>query len=86
MVSSLWGVTLTAPGRTRPIHELRRGRTRSFAFTVTVPRSAATAKLPGTPRGRFCVVVGAGAPGARPDSSRVCSHVRAAARPPGVTG
>ena len=40
-----------------------------------------------TPRGRFCVGVGANAPGARAEGARVCSRVRAAtARPPAVTG
>jgi hypothetical protein len=87
IASSLWDVTLTGGRRTERIRELRRGRTRSFAFTVRVPRSAATAGAPGTRRGRFCVAVGAGAPGVRADGARVCSRVRAAtARAPGVTG
>jgi hypothetical protein len=85
--SSLYDVTLHGRGPRKRINELRRGRTRTFTFTVRVPRSAGTARVGSTPRGRFCVGVGASAPGARTEGARVCSRVRAAAAPPPrVTG
>ena len=94
IVSSLWDITLIRGAHTQRIHELRRGRTRSFSFTVRVPQSTGTARVPrgagavrvpGTPRGRFCVGVRASAPGARADSAHVCSRLRATL-PPKLTG
>ncbi len=73
--SSLWGVTLHGGGPRKRIRELRRGRTRTFRFTVRVPRSAGTARVGSTPRGRFCVGVGASAPGARTAGARACARV-----------
>ncbi|MCU0308737.1 MAG: hypothetical protein MUE51_13415, partial [Thermoleophilia bacterium] len=67
VVSSLWDVTLTAGGRTSRIRELRRGRTRTVALTLRVPRTA---------RGRFCTVVTAAATGTRADRAQVCARVR----------
>ena len=85
--SSLWNVTLHGRGPTKRIEELRRGRTRTFSFAVTVPRSAGSARVGSTPRGRFCVGVGASSPGARTEGARVCSRVRAAGvRPLRFTG
>ena len=85
IVSSLWDITLIEGARTQRIHELRRGRTRTVSFTVSVPRSAGTVRVLATPRGRFCVGVGAGAPGARANTAHVCSRVRATL-PPRFTG
>jgi FG-GAP-like repeat len=85
LVSSLWDVTLIQGARTKRIHERRRGRTRSVSFALRVPRSAGTARVRGAARGRFCVGIGATAPGAHSDSARVCSRVRAL-RPPRFTG
>jgi hypothetical protein len=76
LLSSLWDVTLVQGARTKRIHELRRGRTRGVGFVVRVPGDA---------RGRFCVALGAAAPGAHADSARVCSRVRALL-PPKFTG
>jgi hypothetical protein len=85
MVSSLWDVTLTDGRRTKRIRELRRGRTRTFAFTIRVPRNARTVRAPGTPRRRFCAVAVAGATAARPASDRACASVQVAP-PPRVPG
>ena len=85
--SSLWDVTLYGRAPTKRIRELRRGRTRTFDFTVKVPRNAGSGPAASTPRGRFCVGVGVSAAGARGEGARVCSRVRAArARPPRFTG
>ena len=94
LVSSLWDVSVVHGARTKRVHELRRGRTRSVSFRLRVPRtagttgaprSAGTVRLPGSARGRFCVGVGASAPGARADFARACSRVRALL-PPRFTG
>lgn len=76
MKSSLWHITVGAGPRTKQIRELRRGRTRTVALTVRVPRDAGTARVPGSPRGRFCIRVAAVAPGARGTSDRVCARVQ----------
>jgi hypothetical protein len=69
--ASLWHVRLDARRGAR-IARLRPGRTHAITIVRRVPRSAVR---------RFCVVVGASAPGARPARARACSAVHTP-RPP----
>jgi hypothetical protein len=73
LASSVWDIMLHNGPRTKRIHELRRGRTRSVVLTRQVPPTA---------RGRVCARVVATAPGTRAASDRVCSLIRAAQAPP----
>jgi hypothetical protein len=76
LASSVWDVVLHGGRTTRRIHELRRGRSRTFTVVERVPRGT---------RGRFCGFAVATAPDTRAALDTVCSSVRAA-QAPGVTG
>ena len=65
--SSLWDVTLRSGNRARRIHELRRGRSRSFSIKHRAPRTAGK---------RFCVSIAAVGPGLRPAADRACARTQ----------
>jgi hypothetical protein len=70
--SSLWHVALIAPGgRVVRVARLRPGRSGALTFARAVRRRAGR---------RFCVDVGASAPGARPARARACAAVAVAPR------
>ena len=76
LASSVWDVVLHGGSTTRRIHELRRGRSRTFIVVERVPRHA---------RRRFCGFAVATAPDTRAALHTVCSSVRAR-QAPAVTG
>ena len=68
MASSLWDVEVHGGQATKRIHELRRGRSRTFTISERVPLTIG---------GRFCTSVVATAPDTRAALGRACSRVRA---------
>ena len=73
--SSVWDIVLQLGQTTKRIHELRRGRSRTFTFAERVPLTIGR---------RFCTGVVAGAPDTRSVQDRLCLPVRRVA--PAFTG
>ena len=65
--SSVWDIVVHSGKTTRRIHELRRGRSRTFTVTERVPLSAGP---------RFCTSVVGTAPDTKAAVGRACSAVR----------
>lgn len=65
--ASFWDVRVTGAAKTTRIRELRRGKSRTVAFSVRVPHNA---------RGRVCVRFAAAAPAAKEAREHVCPPVR----------